>query len=816
MKKHIFHDCLSLILVAAMIFSISVNAFAANTDNQQTSKVKEISQSLRVKTEDAEVEKPLVSVYVANADLKEPVISIVVDNAFLQKCPELRVNVSCEGKKNAIYEDVLYIGKESITIKELTTETTYYITAQGTHDISVDNFIGYFLLHEKNDELSVEYKITHETQMIREYNETYVRELNRASDLLQEANDKYGCYNKEKALLDDRAAPISEIEILNYAATLLAEYATASVRYEAEPNNTMAQADRVYDDDTTYGTIGYSGDVDYYKVQFTSAGNANFWLGDIPSGQDYDFYLYDASGNLLQRSETTSNQEQIYNYPVTANTWYYMKVIGYNGSYNASSYYQVRAKNYPTVQSGDSYEPNNTFSAATSISNTATITSANIHDSSDVDYYRFTIPSTSSISISLSNIPTNCDYDLVLYNSSQTQCASSANGGNSSESISYSAAPGTYYIKVYSYSGSSSSNYRLTINASINYPPDSYEPNNTIQSPTNIVTPITLYGTIHSSTDTDYYRFVVSTVSIVRIDLANIPSACDYDLKLLNGSYSVISSSGNRGNSPETIVTTLSPGIYYINVYPYTGSSNVPYRLSVTTTPLEHSYSIRSYVDEGYSIRFPNSISVVEGHMGVVKRILEQLFDVNISCSAYAYTSFADDCKVLTDGEVTTSNLYQNCTHSPTHLSTSALRTELISDIGAGTPTLSRVLWTGHILSGNPASNSVFSNQTVIITPKHVVDPSTYDTLSNSTVNRESRYTLLHETSHQLSAPDHYCYGVPSGATHCSNPDCCSCNGLASPNCIMQSRKDVESTATASLYCSDCIATIDSHISDHH
>lgn len=239
-----------------------------------------------------------------------------------------------------------------------------------------------------------------------------------ASERLQPAHDKFGCNSKDNSHINDNAALIDELDTQNSAATLLSEYAIASVRYEVESNNTIALADRIYDDDTTYGTIGYSGDVDFFKVLFTSAGNANFWLGDIPSGEDYDFYLYDANGNLLKSSTTTANQEQIYNFPVIANTWYYMKVIGYNGSYNTNDYYRIRAKNYPNIVNEDVYEVNDSRSSATYLSTNSVLTDATIHEASDVDYFRFSIPATQNINITLSNIPSNCDYDLQVLNSS--------------------------------------------------------------------------------------------------------------------------------------------------------------------------------------------------------------------------------------------------------------------------------------------------------------------------------------------------------------------------------------------------------------
>ena len=101
--------------------------------------------------------------------------------------------------------------------------------------------------------------------------------------------------------------------------------ARATIRYESEPNDTEETSNHIDDDDTTYGRISSLFDEDYYRVVFESDGLANFWLGNIPSGMDYDLYLYSSDGTLLDAS-TTDNveraQEFIGNFPVVANTIY--------------------------------------------------------------------------------------------------------------------------------------------------------------------------------------------------------------------------------------------------------------------------------------------------------------------------------------------------------------------------------------------------------------------------------------------------------------------------------------------------------------
>lgn len=97
----------------------------------------------------------------------------------------------------------------------------------------------------------------------------------------------------------------------------------------------------------------------------------------------------------------------------------------------------------------DSNEPNNTTGTAALLT-LPTAVNALIASSSDADYYRFVLTSTSNVNLYLSNVA--ADYDLRLLNSGGTELAISDNGGTSSESISYpNAVAGTYYIHVFGY-----------------------------------------------------------------------------------------------------------------------------------------------------------------------------------------------------------------------------------------------------------------------------------------------------------------------------------------------------------------------------
>ncbi len=133
--------------------------------------------------------------------------------------------------------------------------------------------------------------------------------------------------------------------------------------YEIEPNNTMSTANTIANDSTKYGKISYQGDIDYYVVTFPYGGQANFWLGNIPKGKNYDLYLYSSVGTLLSSStSTTARHEFINHYPVSQNTTYYVRIDSPDNSYDDSKHYQLSVKCYATKDARIYYDSSCTLS----------------------------------------------------------------------------------------------------------------------------------------------------------------------------------------------------------------------------------------------------------------------------------------------------------------------------------------------------------------------------------------------------------------------------------------------------------------------
>jgi pimeloyl-ACP methyl ester carboxylesterase len=115
--------------------------------------------------------------------------------------------------------------------------------------------------------------------------------------------------------------------------------------------------------------------------------------------------------------------------------------------------------------SNDNEPSNNAMSTAPVIAlNTDKL--SQLATSTDVDNWKFTLSSTQNVIVTLSTLP--FDYDIKLFNSSNTQIGISENSSNSNESINQTLTAGTYCVQIYGYSGvySTSQCYTLKVSGS--------------------------------------------------------------------------------------------------------------------------------------------------------------------------------------------------------------------------------------------------------------------------------------------------------------------------------------------------------------
>ncbi|OPX45544.1 hypothetical protein CLHUN_09200 [Ruminiclostridium hungatei] len=241
--------------------------------------------------------------------------------------------------------------------------------------------------------------------------------------------------------------------------------AFAATVYETESNDSTGTANTISAGDTVYGKISFDKDNDYYKLRLTAGTSTTFSLSNIPGGCDYDLILYDANGSIIGSSTAFGNTSEKITRTLSAGL-YYINVKGYSGT--SSSNYTLTVSGSgsttpttPPVHGGDAYEFNDTRELASNMGSGSLYLEANIHPLGDVDYYRFSVSSTTTEHIVLYNPAVDLSYHFSVYNSTGGYVCSDGGIGDCTVTLS----PGTYYIKVFSYSSESVLNYRLRMTA---------------------------------------------------------------------------------------------------------------------------------------------------------------------------------------------------------------------------------------------------------------------------------------------------------------------------------------------------------------
>ncbi|MBS9389539.1 MAG: pre-peptidase C-terminal domain-containing protein [Dolichospermum sp. WA123] len=340
--------------------------------------------------------------------------------------------------------------------------------------------------------------------------------------------------------------------------------------------NTLATARAV---GTLTGTQSFSdwvgtGDIDDY-YSFNVGTQSNFSLSLTGLSADADVKLLDSSGTAISSSTAGGTTSESITTQLSAGT-YYARVYQCRGDTNYSL--SLNATALPVDNAG------NTLATARAVGTlTGTQSFSDWVGTGDIDdYYSFNVGTQSNFSLSLTGL--SADADVKLLDSSGGVISSSTASGTTSESITTQLSAGTYYARVYQCRGDT--NYSLSLNATA-LPVDNA--GNTLATARAVGT---LTGTqsfsdwVGTGDIDDYYSFNVGTQSNFSLSLTGL--SADADVKLLDSSGGVISSSTASGTTSESITTQLSAGTYYARVYQCRGDTNYSLSLTATVTPVDN------------------------------------------------------------------------------------------------------------------------------------------------------------------------------------------------------------------------------------
>ena len=95
---------------------------------------------------------------------------------------------------------------------------------------------------------------------------------------------------------------------------------------------------------------------------------------------------------------------------------------------------------------------------------------------------------------------------------------------------------------------------------------------NTFASAVTIPLNTQINGTISSPTDSDFYKFTITTKGKGTISLTNLPA--DYDMYIYNNAQKLVASSKKRGTTSESLTGNLPAGTFYAKIVGFNGAFN--------------------------------------------------------------------------------------------------------------------------------------------------------------------------------------------------------------------------------------------------
>ena len=279
-----------------------------------------------------------------------------------------------------------------------------------------------------------------------------------------------------------------------------------------------------------------------------------------------------------------------------------------------------------------SFEPNETTATATTITSGVTNTAA-ISSATDIDYFKITTTAVSNIVYNLVG-PAGVDFDLTITNSAGTQVGSGATT-SSTETVSLTnQAAGTYFIKVFGFSGAFSATcYTIKATATTVTSCRSSKDTSTNNATTGAaVIPFNtnITGQIEVASDVDHYKFTITTRGTITLTLTTLP--INYNLRLVSSTGTVLVTSQNNNTTNETINYTAAPGIYYARVYSPNTSFNATscYTLRVALGTATKAEGIHSNTENNVAV-YPNPAQrLLNIDLSGFKGATEiRLFDIN-------------------------------------------------------------------------------------------------------------------------------------------------------------------------------------------
>jgi hypothetical protein len=201
-----------------------------------------------------------------------------------------------------------------------------------------------------------------------------------------------------------------------------------------------------------------------------------------------------------------------------------------------------------TLSYEDPYEPNDSMLQASGPLVPGQTYLGYISDKNDLDFFYLEIDAPQIVTLGLTDMPPDADYDLYLVTGEEDLLAESASSGQAEEHIEFTTSSvGVFYVLVLPFHNFSSTEpYTLRLGLQPVPTPrgeDNYEPNDSFDvatGPLAFAQPLRSY--IWDEGDVDLYFFQVDQRSEIAIMLTEIPSVAHYGIMLYDAAGNLVTS----------------------------------------------------------------------------------------------------------------------------------------------------------------------------------------------------------------------------------------------------------------------------------
>jgi len=333
---------------------------------------------------------------------------------------------------------------------------------------------------------------------------------------------------------------------------------------EDESNDTFETADNVVGSNIINGFYNAENDIDYYSFEITERGT--FQVSITHNSVRSFIKLYDTQREtLVDSGGCCGSKNHTITYTLDPGS-YYLSVASDSKLDLATPYNLSLTGTVFGISSPDQYEANDSFDTATKITTTGAYQGF-FDTQNDSDYYVIEVAAAGTFYAIISH---NSVFSyLTLYDNFKEQIGKT-NVPKKIHTLTYSLAPGTYYIQVISYDTAYDLDtaYNLQLSGTVlgNSSPDGYEENDTFDTATEITSAGTYQGYFDTQNDSDYYVIDVTSAGTLHATITH-NKVLSYIYLYDNFQEKIINTGLPEKN--KTLTYSLTPGTYYIRVVSY-------------------------------------------------------------------------------------------------------------------------------------------------------------------------------------------------------------------------------------------------------